>query len=83
MKVKLDYFKASGKWYASGEYETEMPHLFQVQSEVLFLKQRGELPGLEPRLPGEVPTFTILITLESGLQQLMFGSINSEGLEDA
>jgi hypothetical protein len=78
MKVKLDYFKASGKWYASGEYSTEMTYLYQVQSEVLWLKQNRALPGLVEA----DSRFSILITLEGGLKQMMYSSMEPDGLDD-
>lgn len=30
MKVKLTYFKRSGKYYSEGEYETKMVHMFEI-----------------------------------------------------
>ncbi len=34
MKVKLTYFKTSGKMYSSGEYETKEKELFDIWGEV-------------------------------------------------
>lgn len=46
MKVKLTYFKESGKYYTEGEYETKLDHFHDVINEVRGMQSRGELPGL-------------------------------------
>lgn len=47
MKVNLTYFKASGKYYAGGEYETNKEHMFEIFDEVKDMKRSGKpLPGL-------------------------------------
>lgn len=59
MKVKLTYFKPSGKFYAEGEYETKLPAddlqhppgarapaLFKIWEEVAQLRAERRLPGL-------------------------------------
>jgi hypothetical protein len=59
MKVQLRYFKPSGKWYADGEYETQVPDsaielipgvrgpaLFRIWEEVAAMKADRTLPGL-------------------------------------
>jgi hypothetical protein len=45
-KVKLDYFKRSGKWYSDGEYETEKSELFEIWEEVGEMAEKKRLPGL-------------------------------------
>lgn len=45
--VKLTYFKhTTGKWYTSGEYETEKEWAWEVFAEVQEMWNRRELPGL-------------------------------------
>ena len=46
MKVELTYFKWSGKFYTTGEYETKIVSLFDIWSEVQRMWDKGELPGL-------------------------------------
>lgn len=59
MKVKLTYFKPSGKFYAEGEYETRLsaddlqhppgaraPALFKIWEEVAQIRNERCLPGL-------------------------------------
>lgn len=46
MKVKLTYFKQSGKYYSEGEYDTEKEYLFKVFEEVKKMAEDGCLPGL-------------------------------------
>lgn len=61
MKVQLTYFKPNGKYYARGEYETQVrslaltwpvgvmaPPLYEISKEVAQLKGRRRLPGLNP-----------------------------------
>lgn len=45
MKIKLTYFKASGKYYCDGEYETSQEYPFQIYEEVKSWNN-GKLPGL-------------------------------------
>jgi hypothetical protein len=49
MKVKLTYFKRSGKRYADGEYFSTRDHMFQIYEEVAVLRDTGRLPGLIER----------------------------------
>lgn len=44
--VKLIYFKASGKFYASGSYVSSMVNLFEIWEEVEQFQRDGKLPGL-------------------------------------
>ena len=46
MKVKLIYFKASGKYYSEGEYETQHKHMWKIFAEVRQMHRDGKLPGL-------------------------------------
>ena len=70
MLVKLTYFKPSGKYYSSGEYETKVadrplgfprdfmgPALFEIWEEVARIKNEGRLPDL---IEGH-SNFTVLI----------------------
>jgi hypothetical protein len=47
-KVKLTYFKESGKYYTEGIYQTKVPEYydFDVYSEVRMMARTGKLPGL-------------------------------------
>lgn len=45
-KVLLTYFRASGKYYTEGEYETKKTGLYEIWDEVENLKLLGTLPGL-------------------------------------
>jgi len=57
MKVELTYFKASGKYYSSGSFETAHKPLFEVWEEVEEMLDRGKRPGL---IDGH-SDFTVLI----------------------
>lgn len=49
MKVKLNYFKKTGKWYSEGEYETQLTPengLYEVWDEVEEMFRKGKRPGL-------------------------------------
>jgi hypothetical protein len=46
MKVFLTYFKPSGKYYTTGEYETNLPYMYEVFEEVRRMKRENKLPGL-------------------------------------
>lgn len=48
MKVELIYFKPSGKYYSSGDYETTRQHIFEIFEEVQDMADEGNLPGLMP-----------------------------------
>jgi hypothetical protein len=45
-RVHLTYFKGSGKYYSSGQYQTSHEELHQIFQEVKGLVQSGQLPGL-------------------------------------
>ena len=45
-KVHLTYFKRSGKYYSSDEYESELQYDYEIYSEVRTMRDRGILPGL-------------------------------------
>lgn len=45
-KVEITYFKPSGKYYATGEYETSASHIYAVVDEVRKMFGCGECPGL-------------------------------------
>lgn len=44
-RVKLTYFKASGKYYSQGEYVTQRQHLFEVWEEVREMQAHPGLIG--------------------------------------
>lgn len=46
LTVQLTYFKASGKYYASGEYQTDLKPMYEIFAEVRQLRDAGDLPGL-------------------------------------
>lgn len=46
MKVKLTYFKQSGKYYSDGSYETNQTDLHNIFDEVRNKLTDGKLPGL-------------------------------------
>lgn len=46
MKVKLTYFKPSGKYYSEGEYDTELSDLYEIWLEVHVKRFAQCLPGL-------------------------------------
>jgi hypothetical protein len=46
MKVVIVYFKQSGKYYTSGDYETQREHIFQIADEVRAKFAAGDYPGL-------------------------------------
>lgn len=47
MKVILTYFRLNGKYYADGEYDTDVVHLFQIFEQVDRLRRERKLPGLK------------------------------------
>lgn len=46
IKVKLTYFKRSGKYYTEGEYETEHQWLHDIADEIRKMRIEGNLPGI-------------------------------------
>ncbi len=58
-KVELIYFKDTGKYYSSGEYETQIEPLYEIWGEVREMQRIGKLPGL---VEGCVE-FTILVNV--------------------
>lgn len=46
MRVNLDYFRPTGKWYASGHYDTTLEDLGDIWDEVRALAANRMLPGL-------------------------------------
>jgi len=46
MKVKLTYFKTSGKYYSDGEYNTTQDTMHGIWQEVRLMRTMGKLPGL-------------------------------------
>jgi NurA-like 5'-3' nuclease len=69
-KVKLTYFKPSGKWYENGEYESNIPFSkdFKIYDEVRVMNIIDKkLPGL---YSGEWDGY-ILVVPESGVPYLI------------
>ena len=59
--VKLRYFKASGKWYSSGNFNVPgHMELYQIWDKVRQMSYEGDLPGLGK---SENP-YTYLITVD-------------------
>jgi len=48
MKVCLEYYRESGKWYADGEYETTLVRMHEIFREVRKIRDARILPGLVP-----------------------------------
>lgn len=46
IRVNLNYFKPTGKWYADASYETDKSRLADIWSEVIHFVDIGRLPGL-------------------------------------
>ena len=46
LKVNLDYFKESGKWYSEGSFETNRTELYEIFADVQHMLDAGTLPGL-------------------------------------
>lgn len=46
MKVSLQYFKKSGKFYSNGEYTTEHKSFYDIIQEVRGFLAEGKLPDL-------------------------------------
>lgn len=44
--VKLTFFKTSGKYYSSGEYETTLTAFHEIIDHVRFKRNIKQLPGL-------------------------------------
>lgn len=46
MKVNLEYFKKTGRYYSECSYVTTKEHLYEIFEEVRNLKEAKMLPGL-------------------------------------
>jgi hypothetical protein len=46
VKVTLEYFKASGKWYGGGDFEFNGTLWHEAVAAARDLKRAGKLPGL-------------------------------------
>ena len=44
-RIKLTYFKPSGKYYTDGEYQTERAQWWDVIDEIKEMRRGGKLPG--------------------------------------
>jgi len=71
-KVKLSYFKQSGKWYADGEYETSIPgeNFWEIVEEVRGMVASGKRPGLGDCRPGQ-NSFHVLMEIGHGPPQMI------------
>lgn len=47
-KVKLEYFKPSGKWYSDGVYTSNAQQIYEIIDEVREMINNNHLPGLIP-----------------------------------
>ena len=56
-KVKLTYFKCSGKYYSEGEYESSREHPFEIFLEAREMLNRRKRPGL---VDGENEFFVVV-----------------------
>lgn len=45
-KIKLTYFKRTGKYYTEGSYNSKKENDFEVYSEVRHMNEKGWLPEL-------------------------------------
>lgn len=45
-RVKLTYFKKSGKYYTDGEYMTSKLWMYEIIDEVKEMKRQNKLPGI-------------------------------------
>ena len=45
-RVQLTYFKPSGKYYSTGDYDTDREWMFEIFEEVRELRDAGNLPHL-------------------------------------
>lgn len=45
-RVKLDYFKDTGKFYTDAEYTTHKLHLWEIWDELKDMLRAGNRPGL-------------------------------------
>ncbi len=61
LTVKLQYFKPSGKWYESGEFEVpDTMELYQIWEFVRLKALNGNLPGLA----NSVTPYEYMITVD-------------------
>ncbi len=67
MRVKLTYFKESGKYYTEGEYESSKTHAFEVYQEVYEMLNKDTCPGIS----GRASQFKILVQPENGPPHLV------------
>ncbi len=46
MRVRITYYKHSGKWYSEGFYETKKEFIYEIYDEVRLMLLSGKRPGL-------------------------------------
>lgn len=73
MKISLTYFKQSGKYYTSGEYNTQIPlhtigvaNMYGITDEVKAMRELGKLPGVT-----DGSNFFIVINCDEGYPVLI------------
>ncbi len=71
-KVKLKYFKRTGKYYAEGSYKSKKELDFEVYGEVRHMNEKGWLPELAN---GKWDGY-ILVEPESELPHIVFAFID-------
>jgi len=69
VKVKLTYFKDSGKYYSEARYASMNEFDYLVYREVREMVERGDLPGLRAGA-----RFTVLVQPGDGVPALVFVS---------
>ncbi len=45
-KIKLTYFKQTGKYYSEGSYLTEKEQMFEISDEIKKMKNENKLPEI-------------------------------------
>lgn len=64
MLVQLRYFKTTGKYYGSDQYQTTKDHMYEIFQEVRDKHASGDLPGLAPGF-GRRSAFTVYVDCPS------------------
>ena len=57
LKVKLQYFKESGKYYGEGEIDSYFEHMHDIVSAIKELHRERRLPGL---IAGHTRFYTLI-----------------------
>ena len=59
-KVKIEYYKSTGKFYSEGEYETSYSDMWAIFTEVATMLAKGKRPGLVDCEPGQNEFFAVV-----------------------